>query len=80
MSTTLDRVLRGTPFVIESISCVRVREMLLRFGLTTGCHAYCVQQLFGGPVVVRFGRQEIALSRALARRVFVASLAPECAS
>lgn len=48
-----------------------LRTQLLRFGITAGTEVQCHCKLPLGPVVLRFGSQEIALGRTLADKVQV---------
>jgi len=48
-----------------------LRAQLLRFGIATGSRVPCHARLPFGPVVLRFGRQEIALGRQLAEQIKV---------
>jgi len=47
------------------------RAHALRFGMGEGSTVRCVSLLPAGPVVLRAGRQEIAVGRRLARRICV---------
>jgi len=68
---TLDETRPGQVFRIVSISDDLARLQAIRFGITEGARAVCESVLPGGPVVVRKGMQEMALGRALARRIQV---------
>jgi len=48
-----------------------LRTQLLRFGITTGSEVCCHCRIPLGPVIVRFGGQEIALGRSLAQQIRV---------
>lgn len=47
------------------------RITALRFGMAEGATVSCTTRIPAGPVVVRAGRQEIAIGRGLARRIRV---------
>ena len=67
----LDRVKRGGSFTVHHIADEQARITALRFGIAEGATASCITRLPAGPVIVRSGRQEIAIGRALARRITV---------
>lgn len=46
----------------------------LRFGVAEGAQVDCAIRIPAGPIVVRSGRQEIAIGRGLARRILVRRL------
>ncbi len=60
---------RGQSATIGHIPREQLRVQLLRFGITAGCQVSCHTNIPFGPVVLRFGKQEIALGRELARQV-----------
>lgn len=66
---TLASLRRGEDAVIESIDCPTARAQALRFGMGEGSAVSCVTIIPAGPVVLRSGRQEIAVGRGLARRI-----------
>ncbi len=68
---TLDKVTPGQEFTITSIADDFARLQALRFGIAEGASAVCQAVLPGGPVVLRRGKQELALGRALAGRIEV---------
>lgn len=72
---SLDRVGRGESFTVIGIDDEMARITALRFGIAEGATASCITRLPAGPVIVRSGRQEIAIGRALARRITVSSRA-----
>ncbi|HEY3366181.1 MAG TPA: FeoA family protein [Symbiobacteriaceae bacterium] len=61
----------GQEFVITDIADDFVRLQAIRFGIAEGARAICQTVLPGGPVVVRKGKQEMALGRNLASRIQV---------
>lgn len=68
---TLDRMARGQSCEVLGIDDEMGRITALRFGMSEGAQVSCVTRIPAGPVVVRSGRQEIAIGRALARRITV---------
>jgi ferrous iron transport protein A len=68
---TLAFLRRGQDVVIAEIPDDRVRAQAMRFGMGVGASVRCVTALPGGPIVLRLGRQEIAVGRGLARRIRV---------
>lgn len=70
---TLAALRPGERARIVSVECPRARAQALRFGMGEGATVQCQTVLPCGPVVVTFGRQEIAIGRGLARRIRVQS-------
>ena len=68
---TLDKARRGVEVRIISLPQDEIRSQLVRLGLSEGSTVECLARLPLGPVVLRCKRQEIALGRALARRIHV---------
>lgn len=68
---SLDRIRRGGSFTVERIADEHARITALRFGIAEGATASCITRVPAGPVIIRSGRQEIAIGRALARRITV---------
>ncbi|MBI5014010.1 MAG: ferrous iron transport protein A [Deltaproteobacteria bacterium] len=62
---------RGDSATVTGIPDENLRMQLLRFGITSGCHVSCHARLPFGPVVLRYGGQEIAVGREVARSVSV---------
>jgi len=56
-----------------------LRVQLLRFGIHDGSRVRCHARLPFGPVVLRYGGQEIALGREVARSIEIQSDRPEAA-
>ncbi len=67
---------RGQWARVEKISDDALRVQLLRFGITPGSRVCCHARLPFGPVVVKYGGQEIAVGRQVARGIEVAGEAP----
>ena len=68
---TLDTVRGGDDFEVLGIDDGQARVSALRFGMAEGALVSCVTRIPAGPVVLRSGRQEIAVGRNLARRIRV---------
>lgn len=67
----LVEALPGQAFIITDIADDFARLQAIRFGIAEGARAICQTVLPGGPVVVRKGKQEMALGRSLAGRIEV---------
>lgn len=67
----LDTVRRGEEFEIVDVADENMRVHALRFGMAEGSRVSCVTKIPAGPVVLRSGRQEIAVGRSLARCITV---------
>jgi len=75
---TLAALRPGQDAVITRISDDIARAQALRFGMGVGASVVCTSVLPGGPVIVRSGRQEIAIGRTLAGRIGVRGTAGGC--
>lgn len=62
---------KGQMATVLEVPQGEIRHQLLRFGIAPGCRLCCHARLPLGPVVVRFGGQEIALGREIAKQVKV---------
>lgn len=69
---SLDQARKGDRLLIQAIPDAAVRVQVLRFGLAIGAVVTCQSVMPGGPVILRHGRQEIAIGRELARTIQVA--------
>lgn len=67
----LDSVRAGDVFEIVCIEDEAARLSALRFGMAEGAVVSCVTKIPAGPVVLRSGRQEIAVGRGIARGICV---------
>lgn len=65
----LSEMRRGQTATVAHIPDETLRTQLLRFGIATGSRVLCHAKLPFGPVVLRFGGQEIALGRELAQQI-----------
>lgn len=71
---TLDMVRRGEQVRILKIDDPQVRMQAIRFGIGEGADVRCAEKLPAGPIVLRRGRQEIAIGRNIARTISVETL------
>ena len=69
--TTLDRAHRGDEMVVMSVDDEHARVTAIRFGISQGAKVTCVTRIPAGPIVLKSGRQEIAVGRNLAKRICV---------
>ncbi len=63
---SLSELRKGEEAIVESVPEGQIRHQLLRFGIAPGSRVVCHARIPFGPVVLKFGGQEIALGRALA--------------
>lgn len=68
---TLDKSRKGQALKVISIANDIVRAQALRFGIAEGEIVVCEEILPAGPVVIRKNKQEIAIGRGLAQKIFV---------
>ncbi len=68
---SLDKAKGGDELEIIEVDDERARVQCLRFGMAEGAHVTCVTRIPAGPLVLRSGRQEIAVGRKLAKRIRV---------
>lgn len=71
---TLDCMRKGERMEIISVDDTHARIQALRFGMAEGACVECVTRVPAGPLVIKSGRQEIAVGRALAKRINVRRL------
>ena len=69
--STLDRARTGDELEILEVGDEHARMQALRFGMAEGACVTCVTRIPAGPLVVRSGRQEIAVGRRLAKQIRV---------
>jgi len=72
---TLADARAGDRFVVTSVDDEGARVTALRFGMSEGACVACITRIPAGPIVLRAGRQEIAVGRELARRIGVRAAA-----
>lgn len=68
---SLDCARKGEHFEIISVDDDHARMQAIRFGMGEGACVECVTKVPAGPLVLRSGRQEIAVGRNLAKRIQV---------
>jgi Fe2+ transport system protein FeoA len=73
-TSSLDRMHKGDRIEIISVNDKHARVQALRFGMAEGACVECVTRIPAGPLVIKSGRQEIAVGRALAKRISVRRL------
>jgi Fe2+ transport system protein FeoA len=77
--TTLDQVKRGDEFVVTRVDDERARVTAIRFGIGEGSSVSCVTKIPAGPIVLKSGRQEIAVGRELAKLICIRPCSAACA-
>lgn len=68
---SLASVRKGESLEIVSVNDDHARIQALRFGMAEGSCVECITRIPAGPIVVKSGRQEIAVGRSLAERIQV---------
>lgn len=68
---SLDCVRVGDHLEIISVDDDHARIQALRFGMSAGACVQCITRIPAGPLVLKSGRQEIAVGRSLAKRIQV---------
>ena len=68
---TLAEARTGDRMVVTAVNDEHARVTALRFGMAEGASVSCVARIPAGPIVLRSGRQEIAVGRELAKRISV---------
>ena len=68
---TLDCLSAGECVEVAAIHDESARVHALRFGMGEGARVACVTRIPAGPVILKSGRQEIAVGRKLAQRIHV---------
>lgn len=74
---TLDRARVGDRVEVLEVRDDYARMQALRFGMGEGACVTCVTRIPAGPLVLRSGRQEIAVGRNLARGIRVRRRGPD---
>lgn len=62
---------KGEHFEIIAVDDEHARIQAMRFGMSEGACVECVTRIPAGPIVLKSGRQEIAVGRSLAERIQV---------
>ena len=70
-SCTLADARVGDRMIVTNVDDDAARVTALRFGMAEGACVHCVTRIPAGPIVLRSGRQEIAVGRELAKRIGV---------
>lgn len=73
-SCTLADARAGQQFVVTCVGDPGARVTALRFGMAEGACVHCTARIPAGPIVLRSGRQEIAVGRELAKLIDVRRL------
>lgn len=66
---TLAELKPGQQLIVGAIGDCSMRLQALRFGLSTGSCLTCVERIWGGPIVIEIGRQQIAIGAKLAQHI-----------
>lgn len=69
--TSLARARKGDVLEIVSVDDAHARVQALRFGMAEGACVECITKVPAGPLVIKSGRQEIAVGRRLAEQIQV---------
>lgn len=72
---TLADARSGQHLLVTRVDDPNARVTALRFGMAEGACVHCVTRIPAGPIVLRSGRQEIAVGRELAKRIGVRPIA-----
>jgi ferrous iron transport protein A len=67
----LSGVRKGDLLEIVSVDDDHARVQAMRFGMSQGACVECITRIPAGPIVLKSGRQEIAVGRSLASRIRV---------
>ena len=62
---------KGDNLEIVSVDDEHARIQAMRFGMSEGASVECITRIPAGPIVIKSGRQEIAVGRSLAGRIQV---------
>jgi len=68
---TLDQLCSGELAEVVEVNDRDVRTQTMRLGICGGAMVSCVTRIPAGPIVLRHGLQEIALGRALAKKISI---------
>jgi Fe2+ transport system protein FeoA len=61
----------GQRLLVTRVDDPHARVTALRFGMAEGACVRCITRIPAGPIVLKSGRQEIAVGRELAKRIGV---------
>ncbi|MDX2127614.1 MAG: ferrous iron transport protein A [Chloroherpetonaceae bacterium] len=70
-TVTLNQIKKGMKFRVKRIADPSVRTQLIRFGVGEGSTAHCFERIPFGPIIIKHGRQEVALGRDLTYHIWV---------
>lgn len=70
-SCRLSSARKGQKLEIVAVDDEHARVQAMRFGMSEGACVECITRIPAGPIVIRSGRQEIAVGRSLAQRIHV---------
>lgn len=73
---SLDCIRAGEKIEVVAVDDEHARMQALRFGMGEGACLECLTRIPAGPLVVKSGRQEIAIGRSLAGRIRVRRAQP----
>ena len=66
---TLDSLQPKEHFTIRHIDDPTTRLQAIRMGLCEGTEVVCVERILGGPVIIAFDNQQLAIGRKLAQHI-----------
>lgn len=69
--SSLDKVVKGTCFIIVDIPQGINKVQLIRLGISIGDKIICLHRLPGGTIIIRKNRQEIAIGYHLAKEISI---------
>jgi ferrous iron transport protein A len=70
-SCSLASARKGDILEIISVDDDQAHVQTIRFGMAAGACVQCITRIPAGPIVIKSGRQEIAVGRGLAQRIRV---------
>ena len=68
---TLSDAKKGQQVKILEINDLKARHLAIRLGFGEGSKLICSEKLPSGPVLVRLGKQQVAIGRSLADKITV---------
>jgi len=67
----LSEIRRGQTVHVSRIDDESIRTHLIRFGIGEGSPLMCLEKIPYGPFMLKHNRQEIAIGREVAKKIFV---------
>jgi Fe2+ transport system protein FeoA len=67
----LTEIRRGQSVHVTRIEDDKIRTQMIRFGISEGSRLKCLEKIPFGPFMVKHNRQEIAIGREVAKKIFV---------